>query len=363
MTISSEYTPLSRVALAPIRAVAADAFDLPGNDSRTILDQQFPRSQAVFPTRIGARPDDGVRVTVESTRKTERGETSETVDVESTALTALDEPVDAGPAATERLQLEVSNRSGQDYTTAAAGVSPYQTFTEYEVRQPTVLDKLRRNIPLTQREQQLAEQFDLSMRERLHIPLDEGDYFEPTLSGKSVIETDAETATLDLPGEGATAATPVVNETVRGEEVLYVTGVRINGDDYAPSADPTVVFTRGETDEFYRLKASGLPSNPFEADLHLPFLRSANVAVYAESSINAVDVVIETARVRRNLPEKALYGLKNEVQSNDSLSEQRARIYTELRERLRAGVSIQPALDRLGDATTSSTPATRPQSR
>jgi hypothetical protein len=262
-----------------------------------------------------------------------------TMTVESSALASFDEPTETGPAATERLEIEADNRSATGYT--QAGNNAYQLFFNYVVRDLRILEKIRRGIPLNDNERRLAEDLGLARRERLKVPPEEDPLYGPDLEGKVLKGTNAEVATVNINSTGQDNGVSLVSLRPRDGEVIYVTGVSINGQNFSSSDGLLVGFDRNKAADFYQLDTYGLPSNPYKADLHIPVLDTVEVEVFASSTLTGVDVTLEYAKVERSLLEKAIHGLENEVKANDDLARRRTALFEKIRRRLRAGLPIE----------------------
>ena len=343
MSFETTYTPLPPQRAAPITVTVPDWFDLPSNDTHTLRRQRQFGDQVINVESFGGRPEPDVFLELDARVSRSTGVERERQSWETTALNTFDNPVDVGPVATDELTWRVRNRSGTDHTQAQG--APYQAYTAYTVRSLTVLDKLRRGIPLTKEEQSIMRKFGLRDRDLLNAPPTRDPIYEANLEEKTVRREDAVVDTVNVTNAGATNAETVADISVSDSEVVYVTGLTINGQSYGYQDDVQVQFTRDGVDDFYRLGAYGLPGYPFEVDLHLPFLSEAQVSVFAQNAVSNVDVRVEYATVERTLQEKALYGLRSEVRANDDQAQRRLDLYDKMVTRLRTGLPLEPLIE------------------
>lgn len=324
----------------------ADFFDLSGQSESTRLDHRRFQGQAIDVQRVGARPEDDVVVNVRATRaEAGEGTVTETDSFDASALVSYGNVSESGPFATDRLQWEVVNRSTTDYTQSGAG-AVYQAHINYVIRRMTVIEKLRREVPLdgpnnsVGPETQLAEEYGLLDREREELPQKLPTYLQPNLDDKVIRELESEVATFDVSGTGTGDGAQVAKESNLRQRglVAYVTGLEINSQEFTATDNLKVRFTRSGTDDFYDLETFGMPgfADEYKAPLYLPFVDQMNVTAWLDnnsgSTVTDVDVNLEYALVERTIVEKALYGLRGEVDNEDRLDD--------VQEQIRAGVPI-----------------------
>jgi len=371
--VDHSYTPLPAQPLTPLQVALPAWFNLPANDRVTILDAKSLRGQLVDVEHVGARPETDVSIELEGRVRTGRGVQSDEQGFATEAIGEFNTPLDVGPLATERLRWRAINDSGTAYT--QANTTAYQTYLNYVIRQPTLLEKLRRGVPLTQSETDLAQrqfggQLSLDNREDLNIPPEDDPVYEPTLEGKTVLSRDAVATSVDINDTGAKnpvniTTQRVVKEGGAPQDVLYCTGLSINAQEFGSADDLTVALTRTDTDGFYRLDTFGIPGAgdgtgvgtaeagvshpPYEMDLFVPFTESFSLDVFAQNALAGVQVKAEFARVRRTLIEKAIHGLQDEIISNDQLAQDRRALYEQLRSKLRVGLPIDTERDQAAD--------------
>lgn len=345
MPVNKTYTPLPPVLNAPMRVEIPQWFDLTGDSREELLSHSLFRDQVIDVEHAGGRPEDDVSIELSASAQTSRGNVTESEEYDTTALGGFDNPVDVGPIATSGLVWSARNRSSTDYTQGSG--NPYQAFINYTVRPLTVLDKMRRSVPLNQRENTLRERFNLDKYTRFNVLPPKDPFYEADLDEKTVLEDAAAVETVDISSTGEANSVTVFDSNVRETEVLYLTGISINGSGFTHNDDVTVTFIRDNTDEFYRMDAYGLPTQPYEAPLHIPILTDIEVSVFASNAINDVDVRVEYARVQRTLIEKALYGLENQVRADDELAEVRTTAFNRIRDLMAAGLPITTNIDQV----------------
>lgn len=349
MTYEEQYTPTPPVQNAPMRVVAPTWANLGANSRQTLLNQSFSGNELFDVEAVGGQPKEGVELELRTVRQERGGTRTYNTTLDSEAFGSLSEPA-TGPIATEEFEFSLRNRSTNDYSTGAAG--PYRTFIEYTIRPLTVLDKIRYSIPLTGRDDQLRQKYELDTYDRLDLIPEQPNFYEPNLTGKTVVAESTMLDQVDVSAESTgTPGVPVFEQQVRPDKVLYVTGIRINSDDYQPEDGLTLSVVRGGPDEFYRIDSHGLPSAPYQSDVHLPFLDDCSIRLVAQNPVENVDVRIEYAQVERTLVEKALYGLENEVRADDSLAQSRQTAYDLLREYIQVGLPIHDNLSNIIDSS------------
>lgn len=334
---------------APIQVEIADWFDLNANDSHEsihIKPSTFIQDRVVDVRKVAGRPETDVDVEVETTYNNKRaGEVTETNLYATTAMGVpahsdiFVEPVEKGGVATRELKITAVNNSGTSFT--QGGGDAYQMFYNYVIRKLSVVDKLRLGLPLTDIESRLARQFGLTLRENLNLPADHDPIYDPNLAGKVVTQGEANVETVDIDNTGAANSVPISDETIPRDRVLYLQKISVNGQTFSSGDDLQVLVRRGG-DNFYQISTYGLNGLPYEADLHIPFFDSMDVEVFAANTINNVDVKVEYTYVERTLIEKALYNLENQVKADDNLAERRLELFQEIRNRIRAGLPIEP---------------------
>jgi len=345
MTVNDNYTPLPPLGLTPMRVEVGDWIDLSSDSRQRILRQSLFRNQVLNLKHIGGRPEADVSLELSATAQTSRGEVTSSEEYETPALTSYDNPVNVGPIASKQFDWRVRNRSNTDYT--QANNNPYQTFINYEVRPMTVLDKLRRGIGLSQQEHSLRQDFNLSKYTRMGVTPPKAPFYEPNLEGKTVIETKAAVETFDLSDTGEDGAETVFDYNVSSDEVLYITGLTVNSQDYTYDDNLLLEFTRDGTDNFYRIETYGIPGQGYEMDLHIPVLTDLNIAAFASNAINNVEVNVEYASVQRTLVEKAMYDLEAEVRTDDTLSSERSAAYEQFQELMQVGLPVARNIDKV----------------
>jgi len=336
-----------------MQLLAGTHLDVPGDSRTTVLDDRVGGEQRIDFTLAGGRPEPQVSLELSGTSRTTGGEATDSASYETTAFSGFADPIEAGPTATGSFSWRVRNRSSTDYTQATN--SAYQTFIGYAVSQLTVLDKLRLGYPITEAEDRLREKFQLDRYTRFSLVPSRDEFYAPNLEGKSVIAEQAHVDTFDVQQAGEGNRATVLDLDVHPEEVVYITGVAINGQDYAPGDNLTLTFTRNNgAEEFYRMETIGFPGIEETLPLHIPILSDLTVGAFANSPVSNVDIQIEYARVHRTLTEKALYGLSGEVKSDDRLAGVRTDAYEMVRELIEAGVpinsNIPTVLDDVGAA-------------
>lgn len=341
MAFTDRNTPLPPVTDAPIRVTTGDWFDLAANSTYTALEHRTFRDQAIIVNEIGGRPEADVNLRADARLKRSGSSQQRRVSYAASATGGFDQPVDRGPVATDSLTLSVQNQSATDYTQAAAAAA-YQFYATYTVRSLTVLDKLHRGIPLTREEEELMEQYDLRRRARLNAPPSQDPLYQPTLAAKSVRRDEAEVTAFDVDAGGTVQ---LLDETVRPSQVIYLTRLSVNGQEYTPDDDLTLTLTRAGTDEFYELETWSVPGQPFELDLHIPFFQRMQLTATAQNALAGVDVRAEYAVVDRTLQEKALYGFAGEVKADDDLADARSQLYETLRDLYRTGLPLEGAIE------------------
>lgn len=319
--VDKDRTPLPATPFAPVQVELADYFDLAANSDVERLDQRRFGNQAIDVRKVGARPESNVTVSVETTRQTNDGRITESDTFDTTGLNSFGTVTDSGPFANERLVWSFSNRSNTDYTQANNNV--YQAHLNYVIRRMTVVEKLRRDVPLTDDEEELARRFGLLQRESMGLPQDLPTYLQPNLEDKVIRERESEVQTVTISTTGIADAVPIASESKLRQRgvVAYVTGIQLNSQNFTRSDNLKVRFTRSGTDGFYDIETFGMPgyADEYKADLFLPFTDQMNVSVWADNSNNNtpsnVDVNLEYSIVERTIVEQALYDLSNEVQN------------------------------------------------
>lgn len=339
MSVDKTVTPVPPVVNAPVQVEVPQWFDLAANGRAPLLNHRGFGDQYLDVEYVGARPEEDVSVQLGTTvNEANRGEVERQDEYVTTALGGFSDPVTVGPISTSNLSWAIRNRSGTAYTQSNG--NPYQAFLNYSTRPLTVLEKIQRGIPLSQTENELRQKYNLDTYQTYSVTPGTDPFYEPNLEGKTVIEDDSITDTVNIDNTGAGNAVPLYDQQVRNGEVVYVTGISINGQEYGYGDDLTVRFTRNQNEHFYEIETYGMPGQPYTASLHLPLLSDAHVSVYAESAVADVDVTVEYARVRRTLIEKALYGLQNGVKSNDAAAQNRMGAYREFRDLMNAGMPV-----------------------
>lgn len=355
MAYSKEYTPLPPRRLAPLRVTVADVFGLPATDTRELLDHQTFSGQLLDVNRIGTQVADDVDVQLSTTETTARGETSQTETYAAGAVGAFDEPIDSAPVATERVRLTTRNRSQTDYTQAGSGL--FKSYLDYTIRPLTVIEKVRRNIPLTGREEQLASRYNIPERERLNVPKEIGDVHKANFAEKVILDEGSTVETVDISTAGRRNATKILDVRPSPNEVIYLTGISVNGQDFTAGDSLQLAISRGDNRDVARVDTLGLPNAPYQAEFHLPTVDRLNIAAFAGAPVSDVEVRVETTRVERTLLEKALYGLDNQIKSNDAQASRRTAIYDEMQARIAAGVPVvRDDVAEIESTTTASTP-------
>lgn len=338
MAIDKKSTPLPAEAYVPIQVEVPDWFDLAANDKQTVMDLETFKGQAIDVHKIGGRPETDVNISVSGQANTERGTTTDQQDFHSTAFGSFNNPAEVGPFATQRLQVKVDNQSNTDHTQASG--TPYQWFINYVIKEVPVLEKLRRNIPLTNQEAAVVREFGLDTRERLAVPPDESPIHQPNLVDKRIITDDAVVETVDIDNTGESNAVTLLDQNIRASEVIYVTGLQVNGQNYTEADNLIIDMKRADERQYYDIETFGVPDPTYTMDLHLPFLDKCIVTAYASQAVTDVDVKIEYTRVERTLLEKALYGLEEEVKANDDLADRRRKLYDVLRKHISTGLPL-----------------------
>lgn len=344
MSVDKTVTPLPTATNAPVRVELPQWFDLAADDRERLLRHSNFGDQHVDIEYIGGRPEPDVALQLSSTvTEAGRGEVDRRDEYDTTAIGGFTEPASVGPIATSSMTWNVRNRSSTPHT--QSGGTPYQAFINYSVRPLTVLEKLQRGIPLTQTENELRQQYNLDTYQTYNVTPETDPFYDPNLEGKVVIEDDSITQTFDIGNAGESNAVAVLDQNVRNDEVLYVTGISVNSQEYGYADDLTIQFSRRGGDTFYEIESFGMPGQPYTADLHIPFLDDVTVSAYAENALTDVDITVEYARARRTLIEKALYGLQNGVKSNDAAAQNRMNAYREFRDLMRAGMPATTNVD------------------
>jgi len=343
MTVNENYTPLPDLANTPMRVEVGDWFDLDADSRERLLRHNLFRDQIIDLQYAGASPASEVSLELVATAQTSRGEITTEEEYQTEALASFSDPVDVGPVATTQLDWQVRNRSNLAHE--QAGNNPYQAFINYEVRPMTVLDKLRRDISLSQSERQLSRDFNLGKYTRMNVTPPKAPYYRADLDGKTLRETSAVVDTVNISGTGAGNAETIFDYNVRPDEVLYITGLSVNGQSFSYDDNLILQFTRDGTDSFYRLETYGIPGGDYKANLHIPILTDLNVSAFASTAINNIEVTLEYARVHRTLLEKALYDLEGEVATNDSLAAERSAVFEELQQLMEVGLPVVDNID------------------
>lgn len=371
MPVDTQFTPLPPEQLAPIRVEIADWLDLNANTAVPILEVNQFAGQAIDVRALGGRPETDVFIEAEGTFTDSRGVQEETTRADTDALGDFNFPITSGPIATDRLVWRADNQSGTAFTDA--GNDPYQAFLNYEIRNLTIVEKLRRNLPLTNAEEALAnrvmggEVMSLVERDRLNVPPETDPAFQPNLEGKNVIETDAVATTFDIDTAGTVGAEAILDVRVDRDpvtqlpsDVLYLTSFGGNWAEFSETENIALRVLRGGTDEILRVNTFGLPGMgdgtgvssgvaagtsdpPYLSEVFIPATDRLTVQVFSDTTgqtPNGLEVRAEFARVERTLVEKALYGLEDEVQSSDAFAQDRNELFERIRDKLRAGLPI-----------------------
>lgn len=374
MAVDQSVTPLPVQDFVPILVEVGDWHDLDANSSATVLETSRFGDQVVDIHKVGGRPETSVSVEIEATFTDERGQTTETQRYESTAFGNFNNPIETGPVATDRLEWRTVNRSATNFTDALG--TPYQTFVGYSIRRMTVIEKLRRNIPLNEGERRLAqrvfpgESLSILDQHELNIPPLVDPAYQPNLEGKNVVRAEAQATTVNLSGTGTGNAVDIVDETTDRDpttgtraDVLYLTSIGINGQEFDENDGLNLRILRDTTEEFGEVKTFGVPGigqgsaaitteagntvdgaafPAYEMDFFVPFFKRMTVQVYADgNAVNNIDVRAEFARVERTLVEKAIYGLESEVRTDDDLAELREQLFQQIRDKIRVGLPIE----------------------
>lgn len=368
MPVEKAFTPLPPVRRAPVLVTTADWHDLDANSSTRVLNVRNIEEESLDVLEVGGRPEDDVDVEVVAQYASQRGQQTETQTVDTDAQGDFNFPATSGPIATDSLIWRTVNRSGTDFTDN--NNNPYQTYMTYAVRPLTVVEKLRRGIPLDQREQQLAnrrfpgEALTLNERENLELPPAVDPAYQPNLEGKRVIEHKTSTGVVDLAEAGTEGAQSITTQNVRRAsglpiDVVYLTDIGINSAEFSETENLTISVIRDETDEILRVPSFGLPGigtgtgvtsgnaagtsqPPFLANFHIPFLNKMTVRVFSDTdgqTPNGVEVRVEFARVQRTLVEKALYDLSDQL-GGGALRQQREQLFEQIQAKIEAGLPL-----------------------
>lgn len=342
--VSRNDIPTPEQRMAPTQAVAAGWFNLPANESVNELDIRHFGNQAIDVRKVGGDPLNDVAIQVETTRRTNNGEKTTTDTFDSSAFNNFGNPSESGPFATERLVFGARNGTATNYTQSGSGA--YRAFFNYVVRRMSVIEKLRRNVPLSESgqgldERDIAEEYGLLEREDRAQPQAIPSYLQPSVNDKVIRERESVVETFDVNGTGSRNGETFAKESALRDRnsVVYVTGIEVNSQNYASQDNLKIRFTRSKTDNFYDLHTYGLPgfsNDYYKADLFLPFTDSMAVTAWLDNDasrlVSNVDVNLEYVVVERTLLEKALYGLRSEAQDE--------RLYETVREQIRAGVPL-----------------------
>lgn len=344
MPVQKEYTPLPGTRFTPMRVEVPTWEDVPANSRTELLRHTISQDSVVDVEYVGADPLADVSMQVSATQNTQSGERTNQEEVTTQALASFGHPGKGGPTATTQLRWLVNNESGTDYTQASTN-DVFRSYLNYTIKPMTVLDKLRAGIPLNDPENQLRRDLTLDKYLRMNLIPEQDPFYQPNLEGKSVITDATTTDVLDIPDTGATNAVEVVDFAPNPNEVIYIEGISVNGQDYAVEDNLTLSFVRDTNTEFYRLPTYGMPGDAYQADVHIPVLNRLSISAYAASALTDVEVRVQFARVNKTLLEKALYGLESEVRANDQLGDARYAAYDRFRDLLRAGVPVTPNID------------------
>lgn len=370
---AKQFTPLPPQRFTPARFVVSDWMDLSANDTTEILDVKQFSGQIINVTKIGARPETSVFIEVETEEATATGPENRTHRHETSAIPEFNSPIEGGPVATDRLVWTAINNSATNFT--SANNDEYKSYINYTIREPTIVDQLRRGLTLRDlsgpaaqlAREEFGGELSVAERESLNLPTERDPVFRPNLEGKDVMARDADVTTVDISTSGASNGVTIADERVRTRsvegrrvpiDIIYLTGIGINSQEFGTAEDINLEIIRDETDNFYRIETLGLPGQgdgqgqqatqrgisfpPFTADVFVPFLNRMTVNVFSPNATpNSVDVRVEFARVRRDLVEKAIYNLENEVRTGDNFARDRQEIFNQIRGKLRAGLSIE----------------------
>lgn len=366
----------------------ADWLDIQANSSVTVLDTDLTGSeQAMDILAVGGRPEDSVTVETIANFVDIRGSQEVTQELVTRATEDFNAPITSGPVATTRFRWRVVNDSGTAFT--AGGNDPYQTFIRYAIRPLTIVEKLRRGLPLSgPTEENLAttvlpgQVMSLTERNTLDIPPEVDPAFQPNLDGKKVIETETFTISGDISATGTDEGLTVLDERVRRSpetglprDIIYLTNFGGNWAEFEDDDDLQLRIIRNETDEVARIKTFGLPGigtgtgvtsavqagtsqPPYLSQAHVPATSRLTVKVFANgAAANGIEVRAEIARVERDLVEKAIYNLRNEVRTDDGLAERRLDVFDQIRRLVRAGLPITVDVQREIDEVEAAAPA------
>jgi len=324
------------VRRAPFQVEAGEWFDLAAESTETVLEHSAFADQELDVMQAGGRPETDVSIVIKTGSRGARGRQQQRFD--TTALGGFDNPVDVGPEADEDFQWQIRNDSTVDHT---AGSPPrYQAFLNYVVRDLSVLEKLRRGIRLSTPEDRLQRRLGLFKRSRLNIAPQRDPVYEANLEDKNVITDGAVAETVNV---NAGQSETILNRNVGGDVVVYVTGASINGQAFTAGDDVRLRFREGQGQHFYEVRTFAFPSQPYELNLHIPFLDDVVVDVSAANTVAGVDVRVEFATVQRTLLEKALYFRDHEtaqVKADDDLADHRVGVFNRLRDLIDAGLPI-----------------------
>lgn len=340
MVIDQNSTPLPPVRHAPVQAVAATWDDLPANQRLELLRHPIQGDQRIEIDEVGGSLVDDVTVELTGTSRTQRGSQDTRTSIPTAGLADFATPVSGGVGATEQLTVGLRNRSATAYTQANG--TPFRTYFAYSVTGLSVLEKLRYGIPLTDREVSLRDEFDLHHYDRMNVLPDHDEFYAPNLVGKAVLAEEASVERVDV---DAGSSSLVFDHDVAADEVLYVTGLRVNAEDYSFGQGLQLEWTRAGTNQFYTLDTHAVPGLDYELPLHIPAFTDLSIEATANQALTDVTVHVETARVRRTLLEKALHNRDNGVKSDDQYASARADVYETFKRLLAAGVPITDNID------------------
>lgn len=338
MSLQKSSTPTTPDSYAPVQVVVADAFDLPSKDIQKVLEVRKLGSQAIDVQEIGGEPFDNVDLEVEGVNKAES--LTDNVSIDAGALYSFGNSTSAGPLATSRFEWKVHNRSSNDYTTGDANHNPYRAYVNYVIRRLSVAEKIKHNIPLTDSEKKLSYRFNLNGTNQYELPIDIPDTILPNLSAKEIIENKDVVRRININDTGSSNSVNIAKEkNLQSRDlVAYINKLEVNTEKFNFGDKLVLQFVRGGTHDFYHLEARGMPgqSDTYRADLHIPFTDQMDVNAFASNALTGVNVKMEYTLVKRTIVEKALYDLSGEV-NNDKL-------YNEVKDRLKAGVSLNGVL-------------------
>ena len=347
---------------APIQVVAGDWFDIGSNANQQILDVSSFGDQFIDFNHIGGQQVSGTDIVLTTERNRQnKGVQTDVNRFETEALAGLNDPVGPANIATDGFQWEVQ-------TASTNPTNPYKTFINYDIRDLTVLDKIRLGIPIEDpREQELAErefptqEFTLREREALNIAPERPPIIQPTLEDKIVIEEETVAQTLDLTSSNPNGIVDERVERANGlpQDVLYLTGIAGNWQENATETEDITIRIENDQRKFMEIKTLGLPGAsgttdnesfpPYVADLHIPFTERMVVSLETSQDINNIDVRVNFARVDRTLVEKALYDLNDEIvgpseltspSRRSNIKQQKRDLFDQIQAKIRAGLPV-----------------------